>query len=110
MACSSKGQKGNHQEKLTEGEAMSLAHVANQAVEACLHADIYTNHLHLADFLREWTVAVGVEADSEKNQLEQEYLHGYAHALSDIIEHLRSGDGLPGGPVYARVARPCVQA
>lgn len=88
---------------------MSFARVATQSGEACLHGDIYTNHLHLANFLHEWAVAVHAEADSEKNRLEQEYLRGYAHALSDMIEHLRSGDGLPDGPLYARVARRCVQ-
>lgn len=72
--------------------------------ESGRHADIYANHLYIADFVRSWSADVAVEAQSETDVLEREYLKGYARALADMSEHLEDGDALPAGPLYARMA------
>lgn len=67
-------------------------------------ADLYSHHLYLAGFVREWADATQRDADAEKGVLESEYLEGYARALRDITDHLEAGEALPGGPLYTRVA------
>ncbi|WP_168582573.1 hypothetical protein [Gephyromycinifex aptenodytis] len=83
---------------------MSVVRGNNRGDGAGLPADLYTNHLYLANYLRDWGVTVAAEAQGETNPLEREYLLGYTRALVEMSEHLASGDGLPGGPLYAQVA------
>ena len=72
-------------------------------------ADLYSHHLYLAGFVREWAEATSRDADAEKGVLEAEYLEGYARALHDIVGHLQAGEALPGGPLYTRVAERIAQ-
>ena len=73
-------------------------------------ADLYSHHLYLAGFVREWAEATKRDAEAEKGILEAEYLEGYARALRDITEHLEAGEALPGGPLYTRVVERIAQA
>ncbi|GAB49841.1 hypothetical protein [Mobilicoccus pelagius] len=72
-------------------------------------ADLYTHHLYLAGYLREWAAATARDAAAERGLLEAEYLKGYARALADITDHVEAGEALPGGPLYARVAERLAQ-
>ncbi|GMA41360.1 hypothetical protein [Mobilicoccus caccae] len=66
--------------------------------------DLYTHHLCLGHFGRQWAAQMRHEAERESGSLDAEYLKGYAQALEDIVQHLEAGEGLPGGPLYARIA------
>lgn len=67
-------------------------------------ADLYTHHLYLSGFGRQWAGRIREDAEQETGLLEAEYLKGYAQALEDVVSHLEAGECLPGGPLYARIA------
>lgn len=65
-----------------------------------LPSDLIANHLFLADYLSDW--ASDLRNDNvgrEQPRDEIDFLLGYQRALEELAEHLRAGDGLPGGPL-----------
>ncbi|WP_040157132.1 hypothetical protein [Mobilicoccus massiliensis] len=70
-----------------------------------MQADLYSHHLYLSHFVREWARAVLRDAAQERGHAEAEYLKGYAKALTDMAGHLEDGEALPGGPLYCHVTQ-----
>lgn len=71
-------------------------HVGQDAASA---ADpVFANHLRIADFAASLSQRLLAETRTDGTGPDDEYLRGYARAMSDLSEALIAGDMCPGGP------------
>ncbi|MBW3084033.1 hypothetical protein KEM60_00216 [Austwickia sp. TVS 96-490-7B] len=58
---------------------------------------IFANHLRIADFAAALSQRLLAETRTNSEAPDDEYLRGYARAMSDFSEALTAGDMCPGG-------------
>lgn len=67
-------------------------------VAAALADPVFANHLRIADFAASLSLRLLAETHTDGSGPDDEYLRGYARAMSDLSEALIAGDMCPGGP------------
>lgn len=58
---------------------------------------VFANHLRIADFAASLSQRLLAETHTDGSGRDDEYLRGYARAMSDLSEALKAGDMCPGG-------------
>lgn len=64
---------------------------------------LFANHLRIADFAASLSQRLLAETHTNGSGSDDEYLRGYARAMSDLSEALIAGDMCPGGPFCPEV-------
>jgi hypothetical protein len=67
--------------------------------DAATAADpVFANHLRIADFAASLSQRLLAETHTDGTGPDDDYLRGYARAMSDLSEALIAGEMCPGGP------------
>jgi len=61
---------------------------------------LFANHLRIADFAASLSQRLLAETHTDGTGPDDEYLRGYARAMSDLSEALVAGDLCPGGMFF----------
>jgi len=61
---------------------------------------LFANHLRIADFAASLSQRLLAETHTDGTEPDDEYLRGYARAMSDLSEALVAGDLCPGGMFF----------
>ena len=62
---------------------------------------VFANHLRIADFAASLSQRLLAETHTDDSGPDDEYLRGYARAMSDLSEALVAGDLCPGGLFFS---------